>query len=336
MPSGSSGVTDPPGSPRVHAAGRPLRVLVVGAGHMGRLHALKVAHALPADVSLSGVADRHLDRAEALAREHGGVPAASDPRALAAAADAAIVAVPTVAHAAVAGVLLDAGLDVLVEKPIAATLAEAEEMIARARRAGRVLQVGHLEWHNPALGTLRGRIRRPRFVEGHRLGPFPARGTDVDVVRDLMIHDLDVLQRLLGEEPAALEAIGVPVLSAQADLANARLRFPGGCVANLTASRVSPTPLRKLRIFQADGYLSVDFLAGTALSARRVGGPGAARVEVEPLPVEPGDALTAQLRALVAAVRTRRDETASAEAGTRALRTALRVVASMPPASELA
>jgi predicted dehydrogenase len=197
-----------------------------------------------------------------------------------------------------------------------------------------VLQVGHLEWHNPALRALRARVGRPRFVEAHRLGPFPARATDVDVVRDLMIHDLDVVQRLLGEEPASVEAIGAPVLSAQADLANARLRFPGGCVANLTASRVSPTPLRKLRLFQADGYLSIDFLARTALAARRVGPLDAPRVEVEPLPVEPGDSLEAQLVAFVAAVRARRDETASAEAAVRALRTALRVVAAMPPPGE--
>jgi len=312
-----------------------LRVLVVGAGHMGRLHAAKAAGALPAEVALAGVADRHLDRAETLARELGGVPAARDPLALAGEADAAIVAVPTVSHGAVAGALLDAGLDVLVEKPIAATLAEAEALVACAQRAGRVLQVGHLEWHNPALRALRGRIRRPRFVEAHRLSPFPARGTDVDVVRDLMIHDIDVVQRLLGEEPASLEGIGVPVLSAQADLANARLRFPGGCVANLTASRVSPTPLRKLRIFQAEGYLSIDFRAGTALAARRVGGAEAPRIEFEPVPVEPDDALAAQLRAFASAVRKRGDETASAEAGVRALRTALRVVAAMPPLGEL-
>lgn len=302
---------------------------------MGRLHAGKVAAALPGEVTLAGVTDRHLDRAEALARELGGVPAATDPLALAGAADAAIVAVPTVAHEAVAGPLLDAGLDVLVEKPIAATVAEAEALVARARRAGRVLQVGHLEWHNAALRAMREWVRRPRFVEAHRMGPFPARATDVDVVRDLMIHDIDVVQRLLGEEPASVEGIGVPVLSAQADLANARLRFPGGCVVNLTASRVSPTPLRKLRLFQADGYLSVDFLARTALVARRGGAPAAPRIEIEPLPVAPEDALEAQLRAFAAAVRARRDETESAEAGLRALRTALRVVDAMPPADEL-
>jgi predicted dehydrogenase len=313
-----------------------LRVLVVGAGHMGRLHARKAACALPGEVTLFGVVDRHRDRAEKLAGELGGVPAGSDPLALAAGADAAIVAVPTVAHAAVAGALLAAGLDVLVEKPIAATLAEAEALLAAARRHGRILHVGHLEWHNPALRAVRERVRRPRFVEARRMGPFPARSTDVDVVRDLMIHDLDVLQRLLGEEPEAVEAIGVPVLSGQADLANARLRFPGGCVADLTASRVSPMPVRELRLFQADGFWSVDFLARRALVARRAGSAQAPRIEVEEQAVATGDALEAQLRAFAAAVRTRRDESGSAEAGVRALRTALRVVDAMPPFDALA
>lgn len=302
---------------------------------MGRLHAAKAARALPGAATLIGVADRHLERAEALARQlGGGVRAAAEPRALAGDADAAIVAVPTVAHAAVAHALLDAGLDLLVEKPIAATLAEAEALVARARAAGRVLQVGHLEWHNPALVAVRGRIRRPRFVEAHRLGPFPARATDVDVVRDLMIHDLDVVQRLLGEEPASLEAIGAPVLSAQPDLANARLRFPGGCVANLTASRVTPSAQRKLRIFQADGYLSIDFLARTAIAGGRDGQSDAPRIAIEPIPVPAADPLEAQLAAFVAAVRARRDESGSAEAALAALRTALRVVAAMPPFDE--
>ena len=314
---------------------RPLRVLVAGAGHMGRLHAGKVAAAAP-ELELVGVSDRHPERAEALARELGGVRAVRDPLALAEQADAAIVAVSTVAHAEVAAALLDAGLDVLVEKPIAATVAEAEELIERARKAGRVLLVGHLEWHNPALVAVRDRIRAPRFVEAHRLGPFPARATDVDVVRDLMIHDIELLQRLLGEEPASLEAIGVPVLTTQVDLANARLRFPGGCIANLTASRVSPTPLRKLRLFQADGYLSLDFRAGTALAARRVLEDAGPRIEIEPLPVAPDDALSAQLRVFARAVRERHDPTGSAAAGLRALRTALRVVEAMPPLGALA
>jgi predicted dehydrogenase len=191
--------------------------------------------------------------------------------------------------------------------------------------------VGHLEGWNPAFLAGALALRRPRFVEAHRLGPFPGRGTDVDVVRDLMIHDIDLVQRLLGEEPASLEGIGAPVLSAQLDVANARLRFPGGCVASLTASRVSPAPQRRFRGLSADGYLALDLLAGTATVMRRVaGGGGTPRIEEEPLRVEPGDALLAQLRAFVAAVRTRHDPTGSAEGGVAALRTALRVVAAIP------
>ncbi len=311
-----------------------LRLLVVGAGHMGGLHARKIA-SLPDEFELVGVSDHHLDRATALATPLG-ARAAADPLGLAERADAAVVAVPTVAHASVVRALLAAGLDVLVEKPIAATLAEAEALLAQARAAGRVLVVGHIEWHNPALRAMRPRIHRPRFVEAHRMGPFPSRATDVDIVRDLMIHDLDVVQRLVGEEPDAVEGVGVPVLSAQLDIANARLRFPGGCVANFTASRVSPTPLRKIRFFQADGYFSIDFLERTALIVRRTAAPGGEpRIDVEPLRFDPEDALAAELRAFAAAVRAGGDDSDSAEAGLRALRTALRVIDATPPPEAL-
>ena len=312
-----------------------LRLLVVGAGHMGGLHARKAA-SLADEIELVGITDRHPERAAALAAPLG-ARSGADPLALAPQAEAAVVAVPTVAHAAVVQSLLAAGLDVLVEKPIAATRSEAEALVAQARAGGRLLVVGHIEWHNAALRAIRPKIRRPRFVEAHRMGPFPGRATDVDIVRDLMIHDLDVVQRLVGEEPESVEGIGVPVLSEQVDIAHARLRFPGGCIANFTASRVSPTPLRKIRFFQADGYISVDFLRHAAVWVRRTAAPGSEpRIDVEPICVEPEDALVEQLRAFVAAVRTRHDEDGSADAGLRALRTALRVVESMPPPDPLA
>lgn len=312
-----------------------LRLLVVGAGHMGGLHARKAA-SLPDEIELVGVTDRHPERAAALAAPLG-ARSGADPLALASHADAAVVAVPTVAHAAVVQNLLAAGLDVLVEKPIAATLPEAESLVAQARAGERVLVVGHIEWHNAALRAIRSKIRRPRFVEAHRMGPFPGRATDVDIVRDLMIHDLDVVQRLVGEEPESVEGIGVPVLSEQVDIAHARLRFPGGCIANFTASRVSPTPLRKIRFFQADGYVSIDFLRHAAVWVRRTAVPGGEpRIDVEPVRFDPEDALVEQLRAFAAAVRARRDEGGSADAGLRALRTALRVVESMPPPEALA
>lgn len=314
-----------------------LRILVVGAGHMGRLHAAKIAALRDAEgsVTLAGVVDLDRARAASLGAELG-APAATELGDLLGRADAAVVAVPTVAHFAVVEAVLAAGLDVLVEKPIAASLDEARALIARAKAGGRVLQVGHLEWFNAALRALRHSIRRPRFVEVHRMGPFPDRATDVDIVRDLMIHDIDIVQRLVGEEPESVEGVGVPVLSNQVDIANARLRFPGGCVANFTASRVSPTPMRKIRFFQADGYFSIDFLAQSAvILRRRVEGDGPPRIDVEPMRFDPADALDAQLRDFLDAVRTRRIEDPGAESALRALRTALRVMAALPSLEEL-
>jgi predicted dehydrogenase len=315
-----------------------LRIVVVGAGHMGALHARKVAELARAGdtVTLVGVADLDGQRARAVAAAHG-ARALAQGEEIAPLADAVIVAVPTVAHAAVVAPLLRAGLDVLLEKPIAATLEDAESLLALARRHGRVLQIGHLERFNAALRRVRERIHRPRFVEAHRLGPYPGRATDIDVVRDLMIHDLDILQHLLGEEPERIDAIGVPVLSSEIDIANARCVYPGGCVANLTASRVSGTPLRKLRLFQASGYLSIDFLTQSAVAFHRHEDPagGAPRIEMEKLEIDPEDALMAQLRSFVETVRTRSAPAVSGEDAVRVLRTALRVVSAMPPLDQL-
>ena len=314
-----------------------VRIAVIGAGHMGRLHASKVAALRDSggSVTLSGVADLDLARAEAVGREFG-APGAADFRALLDGADAAIVAVPTVVHFEVVREVLARGLDVLIEKPIAASLGEAEALLEQARAAGRVVQVGHLEWFNAALVAMAPVIRRPRFVEAHRMGPYPGRATDVDIVRDLMIHDIDIVQRLVGEEPESVEGIGVPVLSNQADIANARLRFPGGCVANFTASRVSPTPMRKIRFFQADGYFSIDFLEKSAAILRRsIQADGTPKIDVEPIRFDAEDALAAQLDDFLAAIRERRLSGESAASALRALRTALRVVAAMPPLDEL-
>ncbi|RIL04410.1 MAG: UDP-N-acetyl-D-glucosamine dehydrogenase [Proteobacteria bacterium] len=315
-----------------------LRIAVIGAGHMGRLHAAKIAALRDAEgaVTLAGVADIDAERAARAGRDFGARSVLAF-RELLADADAAIVAVPTVAHFEVVDAVLAAGLDVLVEKPIAASMEQAEALLARAAAGGRVLQVGHLEWFNAALVAMRGRVRRPRFVEVHRMGPYPGRATDVDIVRDLMIHDIDIVQRLVGEEPEAVEGIGVPVLSHEVDIANARLRFPGGCVANFTASRVSPTPMRKMRFFQADGYFSIDFLAQSAVILRRqVEGDAPPRIDIEPMRFDPADALDAQLRDFLEAIRTRRVGDGGTAAALRALRTALRVVAALPPLDELA
>ncbi|MBW2698872.1 MAG: Gfo/Idh/MocA family oxidoreductase, partial [Deltaproteobacteria bacterium] len=249
--------------------------------------------------------------------------------------DAVIVAVPTIEHYGVVRAALEEGVDVLVEKPIAATLDEAQRLLRLAEEGGRVLQVGHLEWFNAAMEVIRGQIREPRFVEAHRIGPFPDRATDIDVVRDVMIHDLDILQQLLGEEPERIEAVGVPVLTRNVDIANARLVYPSGCVANLTASRVSPSPVRRIRFFQLDGYFSVDFLEQTAVVVRREEGSlGEPAIKVEKIEVSRGDALLAQLRSFVRAVRTRDRPMVDGPTGLGALRTAIRVnqaMSSFPP-----
>ena len=328
---------------------------MIGAGVMGGHHARKVRDRAQreGDVVLAGICDADADRALAVGRELG-VPAVAQPADLFASADAAIIAVSAVAHYEVARRAVEAGLDVLVEKPIAATLEEADALVALARSRARVLQVGHQEWFNAAMRVVREQIDRPRFAEIHRLGPFPERGTDVDVVRDLMIHDIEILQQLLGAEPERVDAVGVEVLTDHVDIANARLAFPGACVANLTASRVSASPMRKFRLFQRDAYFSIDFLAQKAMLFRRVpasfaqraegerspsGPDGGKKIEMQSLETDPEDALAAQLDVFVSAVRKRSGEGLAGVTGAQAaaaLRTALRVIDAMPEIDHLA
>ena len=316
-----------------------LRIAVIGAGVMGGHHARKVRDRAQreGDVVLAGVCDAKLERALAVGGELG-APAVEEPAELFGRADAAIVAVSAVAHYDVARRALESGLDVLVEKPIAATLPEADALVELARSRARVLQVGHQEWFNAAMRVVREQIDRPRFAEIHRLGPFPERGTDVDVVRDLMIHDIEILQQLLGAEPERVDAVGVPVLTDHADIANARLSFPGACVANLTASRVSATPMRKFRLFQRDAYFSIDFLAQKAMLFRRVPTPDGKKIEMQSLETDPEDALAAQLDVFVEGVRRRSAEGLPGVTGAQvvsALRTALRVIDAMPDTDDL-
>ncbi len=311
---------------------RALRIAVVGAGHMGARHAEKVARLGEAEgqVTLFGVSDVTVEKARRVAARWG-ARAAADASELFCEADAVIVAVPSASHFEVVGSALEAGCDVLVEKPIAATLAQGEELLALGRRRRRILQVGHSEWFNAAMRAVRGQIRSPRFVEAQRLGPFPERAADTDVVRDWMIHDLAILQQLVGEEPERIEAVGVRVVSDHVDVASARLRFPGGCVANLTANRVSASRKRSFRIFQSDGCISVDLLAQSGFALRspsQRNGEGS-RPETEELAVDPDDALLAQLRVFVEAVKTRVAPPLSAHDALGALRTALRVVEAM-------
>ncbi len=310
---------------------KPLRIGVVGAGHMGRRHARKVTElaAEGCGVTLVGVADLVPARALGVARPLG-VPALPDAASLFARADAVVVAVPSRVHHAVVSRALLAGLDVLVEKPIAPTLREAEELLALSERLGRVLCVGHLEWFNAATRAARQRVRAPRFVDVQRVGPFPARGTDVDVVRDLMIHDIEILQQILGEEPEDVEAVGGRVVTDWVDVAEAKLRFPSGCVASLTASRITEKPRRRMRFFARDQCLCVDFLAPSASIHRPLPGGTGVRFAVDPIGLAGEEPLLAQLRAFVEGVRRRARPAASSASALGALRTALRVIDAMP------
>jgi predicted dehydrogenase len=312
----------------------PPRIAVVGAGYMGALHAAKLA-ALAAERELEFCAVCDVDAARAAeVASRSGAQVLGDPLDLRGRADAAVVAVPTVEHARVAGALLEAGLDVLVEKPIAATRAQARELIDTARRCGRILQVGHVERFARVFREIQPVLSRPRFIEAHRIGPYPARATDVSVVLDLMIHDLDIATLLVGAQVERVEAVGVPVLSKTEDIANARVRFENGCILNLTASRVSLEKLRKLRLFQTDAYISMDFGANKLTLVRRIGAPGGAvapQIRAQTLELDGGDALLVQDRAFAQAVRARGKPVVSGEDGARALDLALRIQEAIPP-----
>jgi predicted dehydrogenase len=259
---------------------KELRLAVVGVGHLGRYHA-RVAASL-SGVAMVGVHDHHPGRAEEIAREFS-LPILPDLESVAGEAEAVVVATPTVTHAEIAGFFLDRGLHVLVEKPIAASVSEADDLLARASRARRVLQVGHVERYNPAIQAALDLVASPRFVEVHRLGVFTARSLDVDVVLDLMIHDLQIVSALVGRPVREVRAAGVPVLTGKLDIANARLAFEGGCVANLTASRVSAEKVRKCRVFAPSIYVSVDMQSQSVSAYRLAGEPG--RPEIVPVSV---------------------------------------------------
>ncbi len=300
------------------------RVAVVGVGYLGRFHAEK--YAAEPGVELVGVVDSDTERAREVAARFG-CRAFSDARELYGLVDCASVVVPTPLHRDVGTGLLEAGIDVLVEKPIAATLEEARALVRVAEERGRILQVGHLERFNPAMRAVAEVLTRPRFLECHRLAPFVERGTDVDVVLDLMIHDLDVILSMMTSPVAAVEAVGVPVITSSPDIANARIRFADGAIANVTASRVSFKRERKLRIFQHDTYISLDYGEKRLRICRRGQAPpgGLAPIEVEERIVEGEDALAEEIRAFLAAVRTRQAPLVSGREGLRAVELAYQV-----------
>jgi predicted dehydrogenase len=303
-----------------------LRAAVIGVGYLGRFHAQKYA-ALP-EIDLIGVVDADTQRADEVAKEVG-VTSYNDYREILDKVDIVSIAVPTQYHYRVAKDCLEAGLHILLEKPITQTVEEADELICIATEKNLVFQVGHLERFNPAVMALRGVLKNPVFIESHRLAPFKPRGTDVNVVLDLMIHDIDILLSMVPSTIKTINSVGVPVLSQEVDIANARLQFENGCVANVTASRVSRETMRKIRIFQPDAYISIDYQARKISILRKGGGgipvPGLPEIGMEERSFDQVDALMEEIRSFVDAARNGTPPVVSGEEGKRALELALQI-----------
>ena len=278
--------------PEEHRRTGKLRVGVAGVGAIGQGHA-RVLSGLP-QAELAAVFDADEARATAIAARYG-TRVAPDLETFASWVEAATVATPTFTHAKIGRRLIEAGKHVLIEKPITATVEDAWMLVACARRQERVLQVGHIERFNPVMGSLEAQLTNPRFIEVHRLSPFPRRSTDIGVVLDVMIHDLEILLHLVKSALEKVEAVGVPVLTHREDIANARLVFANGCVANVTASRVSPDKLRKIRVFQEDCYVSLDYQAQEGMIYRREG----LEIVSSSVQVEKDDPLTLELASFV-------------------------------------
>ena len=307
--------------------GDRLRVAVIGVGHLGRHHA-RILSTLEG-AQLVAVVDTNAERAAAAAASTGAT-ARADFREIIGDVDAVTVAVPTERHRDVALPFLERGVAVLVEKPMARSLFEADDLVAAARASGATLAVGHTERYNPAVAAVLPLVTSPRFIEVHRLGAFPDRSLDIDVVFDLMIHDLDIILALVRSEVESIEAVGVPVLTSKYDIANARLRFASGCIANVTASRISKERVRKIRFFQPDAYLSIDYAAQEVEGWRLVRRDGARpAIEGGPLPVERDEPLRRELADFVRAVREKRPPLVDGNAGRRALELATRVADKM-------
>ena len=346
-----------------------MRVAVAGAGAFGRNHLRVYRELETAGLGVALVAAVEPDAARAAeTAEKYSIPVFATVGELLTAdlrLDAASVAVPTVGHHAVASALLDAGLDLLVEKPLAATLAEADELVALAERKGRILQPGHLERFNPAVLAVEPKLRRPMFFEAHRLSVFTPRSLDVDVVLDLMIHDLDIVLTFARSPVREVRAVGLPIVSPKVDIANVRVEFESGCVANFTASRVSTERVRKLRFFEPRQYVSIDYarqdllvirlegnvpaelaaaLAAGKLDAAALAKLAAARAGAGPAPglslakpeVTPGEPLRLEIESFLEAVRTRREPRVTARQGRDALALALEIQAAMAAHAERA
>ncbi|MFA6242789.1 MAG: Gfo/Idh/MocA family oxidoreductase [Candidatus Hydrogenedentales bacterium] len=310
-----------------------VRAGVVGVGHLGYHHA-RIYASLP-HVKLVGIADPDEGRRTKAVEDFHTQGFDSVDKLLAAGVDALSIAAPTSSHHCVALEALKAGVDIIVEKPIAATVVEAEEIVAAAAQAGRLLQVGHIERFNGAVVALMDAVVKPRFIECHRLSPYPNRGDDVSVVLDLMIHDLEIVRALVRSEVVSVDAVGVSVFSGQEDIANARIRFESGCVANITSSRVSLERMRKIRIFAEDMYVSTDYSAQEVTVYKKKAGTLAAGmspmelITVEPLDVHKDEPLKRELASFMECVRTRQRPVVTGEDALAALRLAMQIVESI-------
>lgn len=310
-----------------------VRVGVIGVGHLGYHHARLYSELKGCE--LVGICDTDPERGAQVAAEFE-VSCFATPEELAKAGlDAVSVAAPTSEHRDIAVQMLNGGIDVLVEKPIASTVAEAQEIVQVAAQQGRMLQVGHVERFNGAVIALMKAFRNPKFIECHRLSPYPSRGADVSVVHDLMIHDLEIVLALDGSDIIAVDSIGVSVFSESEDIANTRLRFTSGCVANLTASRISMESMRKIRIFEDNAYVSTDYSEQQVIVYRKKPGtlaPGASPMEmisIEPLELTREEPLRLELEAFLECVQNRTRPVVSGEDGLKALELAERIVRSM-------
>ncbi|CAB4242697.1 Oxidoreductase [Methylacidimicrobium sp. AP8] len=297
---------------------QPIEIGVVGVGHIGRHHA-RICADLP-QARLAGVFDIDAQRCREVAERYR-TEAFDSLEALAARCQAVTIATPTGTHFSVAAACLESGCHVLVEKPIADRVEHARELVRMAGEKGLLLQVGHVERFNPAFRAMEPLLRAPRFIEAHRLCPYPGRNTEIGVVFDLMIHDLEIVLHLVPGPVVSIDAVGVAVLSATEDIANARIRFGGGAVANLTCSRISPEKMRKIRIFQEDAYLSLNYGEQCGEIYRKRDG----RIERQPIPVEKDEPLRLQLRSFLECVRSQMTPVVDGGKGVAALDLAMQI-----------
>ncbi|HBO85024.1 MAG: UDP-N-acetyl-D-glucosamine dehydrogenase [Deltaproteobacteria bacterium GWC2_42_11] len=305
-----------------------IKVGVVGVGYLGKFHAEKYSN-IP-EVELTGVVDIDKKAADETALRFNTKPFYNYKN-LFGKIDAVSIVVPTHIHYPVAKAFIEKGIDCLIEKPITTTIEEASDLVSEAEKRGVILQVGHLERFNPAITALSGIIDNPMFIESDRLAPFDMRGTDVCVVLDLMIHDIDIILNLVKADIRRVDSVGIPVISKEVDIANARIEFSNGCVANVTASRISREKLRKMRLFQHNGYISIDFIQQKITILKKPTDTEGVfpKIGENNLDIEKGDSLLAEIKAFIHSVAARTEPPVTGKDGKRALEVALRIKESL-------